>query len=409
MPPSHEPQSSLSTFLLSKSTLICLVVRLAIMVGCLPKNTSRWLHHPSFQSLFVRSVQHNDIQRFDETQSWNVQAPVPPLVFQLLVLVADLGTSCIFVHLANILRRLQDHDEEEKIANDMPKVIRPTCTVFATTESDETCLISRHDLANLSGSLYFWGTMVSSSATTHVYSGVLFSVVNVLCGRSIPSDSFVPLFLLPVLLTLKEKNRPIITAVMLFGTVYYYMVTLPLVNVEIPIFSTPNLGLQWYFSMQVFDRFRSYFSIMFFGLRYVLVLPLVLRFQHLPVELMGCLWFVYMIFHVHPTVTDLCVGLSLLLLSPRSLCRVGIPSLVALVSLPVPLSLYILDWYMWLETGAGNANFIYFQCLAYNAFCAMLFIDFCGATVRRQTALHLTTIELAARQSGATNGGDGDE
>ena len=99
---------------------------------------------------------------------------------------------------------------------------------------------------------------------------------------------------------------------------------------------------------------------MFFGLRYVLILPLAVRFQHLLVELMGCYWFLYMIFHVQPTVTDLLVGISVLLLSPRSLCRMSTVLLVALMGIPVPLLLYCLNWYMWLETGTGNANFIYF-------------------------------------------------
>ena len=160
-------------------------MRLAIIIGCLPTNTNRWLHHPLFQSLFVRSVHHNNIQNFNETPSWNLQTPLPRLVFQFFILVADLGTSCALVHLASVLRRRQQQDEEEKIAIDMPKVIRPPFTIFTATESDKTCLISRrHDIANLPGSMFFWGTMLSSSTSTNVYSGALFSVVNVVCRSS---------------------------------------------------------------------------------------------------------------------------------------------------------------------------------------------------------------------------------
>ena len=71
------------------------------------------------------------------------------------------------------------------------------------------------------------------------------------CRSSVSSDPFVPIFLLPTLLTFKDKNRPIIVALILLATLYYYMVTLPLIKVEIPTFSTPNIGLQWYFNMQV--------------------------------------------------------------------------------------------------------------------------------------------------------------
>ena len=65
-------------------------------------------------------------------------------------------------------------------------------------------------------------------------------------------------------------------------------------------------------------------------------------------------------------------------------------SIIALCSIAVPISLYVLDYGLWLETGTGNANYIYFQCLAYNAFVAMIFLDFTGASLRRDKALRLT-------------------
>ena len=207
------------------------------------------------------------MQNFDESPSWNLQTPLPQLVFQFFLLVADLATSCALVHLASVLRRRQHQEDKEKIAIDMPKVIRPPFTIFSATESDETCLISRrHDKANLPGSMFFWGTMLSSITSTNFYSCDLFSVVNVVCRSSVSSDPFVPIFLLPTLLAFKDKNRPIIVARILLATLYYYMVTLSLIKVEIPTFCTPNIGLQWYFNMQVFDPFQPYFGIMFLGL-----------------------------------------------------------------------------------------------------------------------------------------------
>jgi hypothetical protein len=46
---------------------------------------------------------------------------------------------------------------------------------------------------------------------------------------------------------------------------------------------------------------------------------------------------------------------------------------------------------MWLETGNGEANFLYFQCYAYNVFVAITFIQFTGASVERDKALQLTS------------------
>jgi len=56
---------------------------------------------------------------------------------------------------------------------------------------------------------------------------------------------------------------------------------------------------------------------------------------------------------------------------------------ITLCALPVPILLYVVLYWMWLETNSGEANFLYFQCLAYNVFVAFLLIDFCGASLRR--------------------------
>lgn len=79
-----------------------------------------------------------------------------------------------------------------------------------------------------------------------------------------------------------------------------------------------------------------------------------------------------------------------MIMSPRSLARMNTISFIALCSIAVPVLLYVLDYGLWLETGSGNANYIYFQCLAYNAFVAIIFLDFCGATLQRNKALKLT-------------------
>jgi hypothetical protein len=80
-----------------------------------------------------------------------------------------------------------------------------------------------------------------------------------------------------------------------------------------------------------------------------------------------------------------------MLLSPRVLARMGVVrTLVSACAIAVPVLLYLVDYWMWLETGSGEANFLYFQCLAYNAFVGNLLVEFCGASVRRDKALRLT-------------------
>lgn len=84
-----------------------------------------------------------------------------------------------------------------------------------------------------------------------------------------------------------------------------------------------------------------------------------------------------------------------MVMSPRSLGRMNTISLIAMCSITVPILLYILDYGLWLESGSGNANYIFFQCLAYNAFVAMICLDFVSASLQRDKALRLTEKQLS--------------
>jgi len=62
---------------------------------------------------------------------------------------------------------------------------------------------------------------------------------------------------------------------------------------------------------------------------------------------------------------------------------------------------------LWLVTGSGEANFVYFQCLAYNVFLVQLTVEFTGASLRRDKALRLTekTIMNKSNKNGERIGG----
>jgi phosphatidylinositol glycan class U len=65
-------------------------------------------------------------------------------------------------------------------------------------------------------------------------------------------------------------------------------------------------------------------------------------------------------------------------------------SLIALAALPVTILLFIITYGLWVESATGNANYIYFQCLAFNLLYSVIVLDFIGATVRRDKALRVT-------------------
>jgi GPI-anchor transamidase subunit U len=102
-------------------------------------------------------------------------------------------------------------------------------------------------------------------------------------------------------------------------------------------------------------------------------------------------WFLWTLFGATQTLYSLNVGACLLLLSPRSLARIRfIPCLIALCAIPIPVVLYTVGYWMWLEPGTGEANYLYFQCLAYNIFVTVWFLEFTSASLLRDKALRWT-------------------
>ncbi len=89
------------------------------------------------------------------------------------------------------------------------------------------------------------------------------------------------------------------------------------------------------------------------------------------------------IFRPTTTVHTLTLGLHLALLNPRTIVRMRYPSLISFFALPVPILLFITFHRMWLATGNGNPNYIFFQCLAYGMFVMIISMDFVSATVKR--------------------------
>ena len=89
----------------------------------------------------------------------------------------------------------------------------------------------------------------------------------------------------------------------------------------------------------------------------------------------------------------------ILLLSPRSLARASVAFSVAVLAIPVPLALFLVFHYMWLTTGVGNPNYLYFQCLVFNAFFAMMVLDFISACAKRDKCCRYTCKTFRAQTS----------
>lgn len=74
---------------------------------------------------------------------------------------------------------------------------------------------------------------------------------------------------------------------------------------------------------------------------------------------------------------------------------------IYLLAMIVPVSLYIMDYWLWIDTGTGNANYMFFQCLAFTTFVGCILLEYIFALVMRDKALRLTELQLQGLKNGS--------
>lgn len=153
----------------------------------------------------------------------------------------------------------------------------------------------------------------------------------------------------------------------------------------------PNIGLWWYFFIEIFDFFSKFFIGVFNIYHVVYILPITIRFhnsQHSTLEvnnkykffpLILCYGFLILT-KAYPTLTDLGFFSQLLLL------LVFQNNLTILPFLRYPLVLVLLIahaiilspifYYLWIFSGSGNSNFFYAINLVYGLGLGSILIDF---------------------------------
>jgi hypothetical protein len=374
------------------------------------------------------------------------------LWWSLLLLMVDFGIAYLIEALGReiLLKPNSETDTEEEVQSQLPEAIRaPNAHIFPITQTPATPtdekavtspLIPMTALPSLAAQVYYWSPITALSG------GIYLCFQNIAClflvaslylscrvspqpGGSSSSSSLTAfslalasylephyvVFLVPIWIwksrqqqqesSLGSSSPWLVVALFVLWSACLQGLSFTLVgpanywNVLQATYGmgwkqlTPNLSVLWYLHMQLFGRFRDYYGIMLVGLPYLLVVPLTVRLYKYPMVLVTIFWLIWTIFRPTETLHDLNVALSLLLLSPRSLARMEVIACVALCSIWVPVILYVLDCWMWLEPGGGNANYIFFQCLAYNAFLGIILGQFCSASLQRDKALRIIAKE----------------
>jgi hypothetical protein len=128
----------------------------------------------------------------------------------------------------------------------------------------------------------------------------------------------------------------------------------------------PTYSLFWYFFTSIFDRFTSFFLVIFHAHILVYLVPMWVRFDREPVFLATLTLHLTTVFKPYPLLSDLFFTGVLLLLVNVPLIRLTLRRLYPTVFLnAVSLLTLTLMQYLWLQSGSGNANFFFFQNLLY--------------------------------------------
>ncbi|KAI9241518.1 hypothetical protein MVEG_11947 [Podila verticillata NRRL 6337] len=146
---------------------------------------------------------------------------------------------------------------------------------------------------------------------------------------------------------------------------------------------TPNLGLFWYFFIEMFDQFRPFFLIVFQIHVFIFAVPISIKLRKYPLFICFLLSTVMGAFKGYPSVGDASLYLGLLPLCSEIFKYMRYSFLI------VNLFLYSsflapIFWYLWVYVGSGNANFFYAIGLVYGIGEIILMIDTTFALLRRE-------------------------
>eukprot|EP01097_Dermamoeba_algensis_P005190 TRINITY_DN3299_c0_g1_i1.p2 TRINITY_DN3299_c0_g1~~TRINITY_DN3299_c0_g1_i1.p2 ORF type:complete len:475 (+),score=88.09 TRINITY_DN3299_c0_g1_i1:40-1425(+) len=195
--------------------------------------------------------------------------------------------------------------------------------------------------------------------------------------------SIYPLLLtLPVILILKKYHSKsskhlfayfLVCLIMMGGVVIYLMqqllgssleeIAVKVVH-EFLVFTlmakdfTPNIGLFWYFQMEIFPEYTHFFMFFLHLNIFAFVIPLAIRCREDPVFLF---WFelsTIAIFKTYPTVGDLLLPISLLPIfySWLQFSKLGFVAQSTFIYTALMSPIF---WYMWIYLGSANSNFFY--------------------------------------------------
>ncbi|KAF9969432.1 hypothetical protein BGZ73_008221 [Actinomortierella ambigua] len=145
---------------------------------------------------------------------------------------------------------------------------------------------------------------------------------------------------------------------------------------------TPNLGLLWYFFIEMFDHFRPFFVVVFQLHIFIFAAPVSIKLRHHPLFVAYLLTAIIGTLKAYTSVGDAALYLGLLPLYSEIFKYMRYSFLIGNLFL-YSSCLAPIFWYLWVYLGSGNANFYYAVGLVYGIGEIILMVDSTYALFRR--------------------------
>lgn len=157
---------------------------------------------------------------------------------------------------------------------------------------------------------------------------------------------------------------------------------------------TPNVGIFWYITIEVFDRYRALFILAFQGHILFYSAPLHLRIgRHRPIgPWLHCAAAIGIItlFKPYPTASDYGLMVSVLLVQVELIREAEKMFAFLLSGLLLGISMFPTMSAVWLTRNAGNANFLYNMTLIINVFGCLLLTEWLRAGQKLRMRRHIS-------------------
>ncbi|KOS18399.1 Phosphatidylinositol glycan anchor biosynthesis class U protein [Escovopsis weberi] len=149
---------------------------------------------------------------------------------------------------------------------------------------------------------------------------------------------------------------------------------------------TPNVGLWWYFFIELFDPFRAFYLAVFWLHLASYVGGVTIRLRAQPLTVLTVLLGIFAVFKPYPSVADTSLFLAMFSMYEhiRPVMRY---TYVASSTMLYATFLGPAFYHLWIYAGSGNANFFYAITLVWSLGQSLLVADFAFAVIRDEWEL----------------------